>query len=395
MKKANKIVAFIMGTALVLLLMYNVYMYFDQEDKTQLAIMGTIENKVDVVGYVIRDEKVLVGDEGKVVSNVKSNGERVAVGELVAIVYDNVIDYETRAKLASINEQIEKLKELKSQSQGGQFSGKFETKIKTYVNGLILNTHRSTSEGIYEATVQLKDAFSAKLASNSEDVDGAIEELQKEKDSIEQSVTGNKTNIYANKSGLYVMSFDGYENVFDVSKIEELTPTMLKEVDSIAAKTSTSSAVKIVDNFNWYYAAMVDSKKLTAEKPGNTVKLRLADDLENELSATIKYISPEEKDKCVVVLEGTTYNKQLFMKNKIQAQIVFDDSEGLKISKDAVKVVDGVKGVYIIKKGVHAFREINIIGSDDEYVIVERDFATDKPHLALYDEVIVHGYEGE
>ena len=109
MKKANKVVAFIMATALILLLFYNVYMHFENEDKTQLAIMGTIETSVPVVGYVVRDEVVLVPDDGRVISSVKTNGERVAKGELVALVYNNEIDYETRARLADINEQIEKL----------------------------------------------------------------------------------------------------------------------------------------------------------------------------------------------------------------------------------------------------------------------------------------------
>ena len=96
-----------------------------------------------------------------------------------------------------------------------------------------------------------------------------------------------------------------------------------------------------------------------------------------------------------MVLMGTSYEKQLFLKNKHKAEIILDSSKGLKVSKDAVKVVDGVKGVYIIKKGTYAFREVNILTSNDEYVVIERELSTDKPHLALYDEVIVHGYSGE
>ena len=395
MKKANKVVAFIMATALILLLFYNVYMHFENEDKTQLAIMGTIETSVPVVGYVVRDEVVLVPDDGRVISSVKTNGERVAKGELVALVYNNEIDYETRARLADINEQIEKLKELKGQTSESETSGKFDSKIRTYVGNLIVNAHKGQGGGLFDATVQLEDAFSAKLASKSDDVNTAIKQLQEEKTQIEQSVAGEKSNVYASQAGVYLTAFDGYEGMFDYQKVLDITPSFLKSVDSVAAKASNGGAVKIADNFQWYFVANVESKKLTAEKPGNTVHLRLEDNSEEDIEVKIAAISPEEKGKSTVVLKGSTYVKQMFLKNKLEAELVLDASEGLKVSKDAVKVVDGVKGVYIIKKGAYAFREVDILANDDEYVIIERNLSTDKPHLALYDEVIVRGYDGE
>ena len=138
MKKIKAVVVWIMGTALVLLFFYNIYMQIDNKDKTQLAIMGEIENKISVTGYVVRDESVLVPDDGQVISSLKTNGERVSVGELVATVYETDIDYETRAKLSDINQQLEKLEELKEKSNSNDSAGKFETKIRTYVGNLIL-----------------------------------------------------------------------------------------------------------------------------------------------------------------------------------------------------------------------------------------------------------------
>ena len=395
MKRINAVVVWIMGTALVLLFFYNIYMQFDNRDKTQLAIMGEIENKISVTGYVVRDEKVLVPDNGQVISSLKSNGERVAVGELVATVYESDVDYETRAKLSSINQQIEKLEEMKEKNSSSDSAGKFETKIKTYVGNLIVKAHKSTGGGLYEATLQLEDAFSAKLASKSEDVNSAIVQLKEEKSAIEQGVVGEKKNIYSNKSGVFLTTFDGYEGVFDFSKITELTPSKIKEIDSVVANASSGNAVKIADNFVWYFVAVADSKKLNAEKPGDKVYLRTEHGDENQVEMRIESISPDEKGKSVIVLKGTSYEKQLFLKNKCKAEIILDSSRGLKISKDAIKVVDGVKGVYIIKKEVYAFREVNILASNDEYVIIERNLSTDKPHLALYDEVVVHGYSGE
>ncbi len=395
MKKFNAVVVWIMGTALVLLLFYNIYMQIDNKDKTQLAVMGEIENKISVTGYVVRDESVLVPDDGQVISSLKTNGERVSVGELVATVYETDIDYETRAKLSDINQQIEKLEELKEKSNSNDSAGKFETKIKTYVGNLIVKSHKSTGGGLFEAKLQLEDAFSAKLASKSEDVNSAIAQLKEEKSTIEQGVTGEKRNIYSNKAGVFLTTFDGYEGIFDFSAINQITPSKIKEAEGVVTKPSSGSAVKIADNFVWYFVAIADSKKLNAEKPGDKVYLRTEQGSDNQIEMRIESISAEEKGKCAIVLKGTSYEKQLFLKNKYKAEIILDSSRGLKVSKDAVKVVDGVKGVYIIKKGAYAFREVDILASNDEYVVIERNLSTDKAHLALYDEVVVHGYSGK
>ena len=48
-------------------------------------------------------------------------------------------------------------------------------------------------------------------------------------------------------------TFDGYEGVFDFNNVKELTPSKLKEADGVVAKASSGSAVKIADNFSWYF----------------------------------------------------------------------------------------------------------------------------------------------
>lgn len=393
MKSANKIFIAVLGLVLVFLLIYNIYMLFMNDDKTQIAVMGKIENSIPVKGYVIRDEEVLVPENGKVVSSLFENGERVSKGALVAVVYNTDTDYETRVALSTVNAKIDKLEKLDNNVTSTLVNG--DVGIRTKVDNLIFASNKANGGGIEEAKLRLEDAVTTSLASNDSDVKSLLAELKEQKKSIEQSITGEKNRIYASKAGIYLTSIDGYEGIFNFNNISEITPSFLKNVDNLKTKEAENSVIKIADNYSWYFATLVDTKDVMAEKVGQSVYIRLSKNEEDLIPVTIADISKSEDDKSVIILKGGKYVEQLYKNNNISLEIVLDSREGLKISKDAIKIVDGVKGVYIIKKGVYRFREVNILASDEEYVVIERNLSTDVPHLALYDEVVVRGYNGD
>ena len=63
---------------------------------------------------------------------------------------------------------------------------------------------------------------------------------------------------------------------------------------------------------------------------------------------------------------------------------------GLKFLKDAVHVEDSVTGVYIVDDSIAKFRQVEILGSDDKYVVVKSNI-TEYKSVALYDEIVVKG----
>ena len=77
--------------------------------------------------------------------------------------------------------------------------------------------------------------------------------------------------------------------------------------------------------------------------------------------------------------------------------------EGLSVPKSAVRVVDGVKGVYILVGDVIRFRRIEITDERDNYYVVriksnndvfeqeEETQGRDVKYISLYDNVVVSG----
>ena len=77
-------------------------------------------------------------------------------------------------------------------------------------------------------------------------------------------------------------------------------------------------------------------------------------------------------------------------------EIIVDDYVGIKINNDAIREVDGEKGVYVQRGNIIQFRKINIIYSAEDYSVVES--VADSAYLQQYDSVITQGvdlYDGK
>jgi hypothetical protein len=84
---------------------------------------------------------------------------------------------------------------------------------------------------------------------------------------------------------------------------------------------------------------------------------------------------------------------------KVDGKIVIDEFKGLRVSRDAVRLDDdGNSGVYVRRGNVVHFRSLNIIYSEDSFVIASKPSENSgikltHTHLKLYDEVIISGKE--
>ena len=71
--------------------------------------------------------------------------------------------------------------------------------------------------------------------------------------------------------------------------------------------------------------------------------------------------------------------------------------EGLRIPRKSLRVVDGQTGVYVLSGITLKFVKVEVIFSEDDYIICSQEKSNDSV-LRLYDEVVVKGkrlYDGK
>ena len=113
----SRIITVVLGLFLFAYIGFQAYKALYNPVRTESAVYAEVDDSVRVDGYVIRDERVLSGSYGSGVLEMNMyEGERVANGSAVAVVYSDEAALERSHRAAELDEQIEMMTKLYSQS---------------------------------------------------------------------------------------------------------------------------------------------------------------------------------------------------------------------------------------------------------------------------------------
>ncbi len=174
----------------------------------------------------------------------------------------------------------------------------------------------------------------------------------------------------------------------DYEHISEFT---VSDFDKLKAETlSGNEAGKVVCDTSWYLVTKVSYDEARELYAGESVKIILPLLGSQKLSATITAVNTDSsKNETLIVLNCTNMNSDLSSIRNQKIQIVVDTHTGLRVNSKAVRINDGKKGVYVKLGNLIKFREIDVIYSTKEYVIVDSD--NEDGQLKVYDDVIIKG----
>ena len=119
----------------------------------------------------------------------------------------------------------------------------------------------------------------------------------------------------------------------------------------------------------------------------------------NPVTTYVHLIKNVDSSKSLVIFRCNLMNEQLTSLRKVEGKIVMDEFKGLRVSRDAVRLDEnGNSGVYVRRGNMVNFRSLNIIYSEDSFVIAAKpsedsNIKLSHTHLKLYDEVIISGKE--
>jgi len=364
--------------------------------KTESAIYYTSTDGFNVTGVIIRNEMLISHTGGGVMHFVVADGNRVARNGVIANVYDN----EEASILVSQNQQIEnKIADIEEILGYNDIEATnldlINARIKERTNNLI----RSASAGNYgdfiENSDELLTAMLRRQAAMGEGTDFSAQ-LESLKSQLNTSLPAPKTRVLSEKSGYFVSGADGYENVFSGKDLETITPEFL---DSAKPETFEETVIgKIVSDYEWYIAANVSLNESLNFKEGDSVKLITSVKTSPELSVTVKKINVSEStSEAVIIFACNEMNSELASMRSGPMTIVKAQYSGLKVPRKALRVVDSVRGVYVLNGMQVNFVPVEIVYSNNDYIICVKQNDINAG-LKLYDRVVVKGkglYDGK
>lgn len=397
----KKIIIYIAFIFVLVYLIYAVYLLVKEPTDKVTVEKGTLYLEETDIGYVIRDEQVVKGNNYKNgMEQIKNEGEKTAKGESIYRYYSKNED-ELKQQISELDSKIQEA--LKGQ-KGASFSDVklLENQLDEKIEALSKITDISK---ITEYKKQINDIVTkkAKLSGETSAAGTYLKQLYTQRTKLEQQLNDGAEYIKAPLSGIVSYKVDGLEetltpNNFSALSKEFLNGLRLKTGQLIATNDECG---KIIDSSKCYIATISNSEEAKNGKIDDKVQVRLSNN--KVIDAKIAYISQENEDEMLIILEINKQINELANYRKISFDLIWWSDTGLKVPNQAIVEVDGLNYVVRNRAGYLSKIVVKVTRKNDKYSIVsnydndelkELGFTSDEiktmKSISIYDELILN-----
>lgn len=352
--------------------------------------------------YILREETVLEGENYKNgMVQIIAEGNRVAKNEPAFRYYSNGED-EILTQIETLDNEINAAIESSGLTIFSTDITNLEGQIEKVVDSMYnMNDLEKMQHKMAELNTYLLKK--TKITGNLSPANSHIKSLIEKRNALEEQLNNESEVVVSPVAGLISYRVDGLEEILGVNDFSYLNSELLESFDTKSGTTvlTSSEKGKVVNNFECYIACMMDTERASVAKVGDTVTLRLP--TSSEVKATIEYIVQEEGDSRVIVFRVTDDVEELVEYRKIAVEVIWWNSEGLKISNSAISEENDISFVERSKAGYVEKIYIKVSRQNDTYSIVENytdeelaelgfdeDYIKARKELNLYDEILLH-----
>ncbi len=366
---------------------------------TESAAYYTAADGLNITGLIIRNETLVKSQSGGVMHFIASDGSRVAKDGVIANIYDNESASITLTNIDSVNTKIADIEEMLSYNDlEAADLDMINSRVQKSLDSMIVSVAGGNFNNYSECRENLLSSLNRRQIAMGETADfsSQLAALKSELASLSASLPAAKGTIKAEKSGYFVSKTDGYEQTLTADILDTLTP---EKLDSVKAEQTPADVIgKIVSDYEWYIAAKVSINESLKYKEGDSLTIYTSVKSYPQMPVTVKKINISESSSSAVLLfECSDMNSELATMRTGPMTVVKKEYSGLKIPKSALRVVDSKRGVYVLTGMQIKFVEVNVLFSNDSYIICEKQ-TEDENVLRLYDEVVTRGknlYDGK
>lgn len=376
---------------------------------TEPAEYASVTESSELEAFIFRNEKLVPA--GAVGTNcfIAADGQKVRRGENVAITYSDPKDVETQQKINKLDERISVL-EKSNLSVGASTTN--VALLDAEINELVLSIVRRADTNDFEKLKKDKEALLVLMNRReaiikSHSYSPEISALYRERADLTKQLTGTNFVAQSPVGGYFYSDVDGYENIFTMDKLENLTSEEFETLaDSLPDENVIkSSAGKVVVGSTWYMAVSLDKRTAEEFREGRNYTVRFQYSDNKELKMTLeRKLMRSNKDMTVLIFSSKLLPENFDYTRCQTVELPHGTHEGLRIRNEAIRIKDGVTGVYVVAGSKIAFKKITVLYNYGSYSICalpinpaypdRKDVTFNSPtELSLHDAVVTGGEE--
>ena len=400
-EQKKKIIIYVLLVVAVLYIAYTIYLLIKQPTNVFTIEEGTLYQEETDIGYVIRNETVVRGNNYKNgMEQIKTEGQRASKDE-------NIFRYYSTNE-ESLKQKIAEL-DTKIQEAMAQDTGIFTADMKSLedqIDEKLKEINEITDVATlteYKKEIDNLITRKAKIAGDLSPKGSYLNELIEERKQYESSLNSGAEYVKVPMSGIVSYKVDGLEETLTPDNFGSINKEFLEELNLQTGKIVATSdeAGKIIDNFCCYIATISSSEEAKQAEVGDSVKVRLSNNA--EVPAKINSISYEENGEVLLILQLNEQIEELTNYRKISFDLIWWDATGLKVPNQAIVEQDGLKYVVRSRAGYLNKILVNVTRQGDKYSIVtayttdelkELGFTSEEINtykkISIYDEIILN-----
>lgn len=405
-KKKKLIIVSIIAILIISYLVYTIYLLIKEPSDIFTVEEGNVYQEETDIGYIIRDEQVVKGENYKNgIQQIKSEGQKAAKGESIFRYYSQNED-SLKEQIAALDEQIQEA--MTNQDTILKLSG-FDSDVKLIENQIdelveLLNkTTDLTKLEEYKKEISELVERKANIIGEKSNSGSYLKQLQDQRSSLENQLNSGAEYINAPESGIVSYKVDGLEETLTPDNFSTLSKEFLENLNLKTGQIIATSdeAGKIINNFEAYIATISKSEEAKNAKIGDSVDIRLPNN--KEIEAEIAYVSQENEEETLLVLKIDEQIEALTSYRKISFDLIWWSHSGLKVPNQAIAEQDGLKYLVRSRAGYLSKILVKVEYQNDKYSIVssydteelrelgftELQISSTKT-LAVYDEIILN-----
>lgn len=399
--KKKTVSIYIAGVILLIYLSYVIYLLIKQPTNVFTVENGKLYKEETDIGYVIRNEKVVKGENYKNgMEQIIGEGSRAAANENIFRYYSN---NEENLK-QKISELDAKIQETMSESNN-TFSSDAKI-LENQIDEKLQNINKITdlsklSE--YKKEIDSLVTKKAKIAGEASPQGSYLRKLIDERKKYETDLNSGAEYVKAPMSGIVSYRVDGLEDTLTPDNFGSLNKEYLENLNLNTGKivASNEECGKVIDNFECYIATISGSEEAKNAKVGDNVKVRLSNNA--EIQAEITNIIEEENQERVIILKVQKQIEELINYRKITFDLIWWSASGLKVPNQAIVQENNLNYVIRNRAGYLSKILVKVKKQGDKYSIVDTYTAEELKKLGLsnaeissykkitlYDEILIN-----
>lgn len=353
-------------------------------------------------GVVVRREAVIEG-RSDLSEVLPQEGEKVAAGATVALVYSNASAMEDRREAKELRLQLEQLNYAMRRNDSMGDSNKLDSQLVTTLAELKTASSSGELGGLEEQGLDLRSLVlkrTGDLTTNAQSLaalQAAASGIEAQLKTLNTSSGQLTRHVTVNQSGIFSGLADGLEGQLTPDVLDELTVGRLDQLLQSEITPSPTAIGKLITGSTWYFATSVDDASAQRLEEGERYTLAFSGDFDKEVSMRLERLGSSEGGRRVAVFSSDRYLSQVTLARLSTATLVFERFTGVRVPDKALRVLtndDGstTLGVYTLVGRQAEFKSVEIVREGEGFYLL-RGTANNRKVLRPGDTIILSNQE--